>query len=71
MISSTANHLMEYKTTIAASGVSLDLVQWIDKQAKLKCTNRSTIIRQILTQRLAEESGSMESMDKHPSQEAA
>jgi len=59
---------MEYKTTIAASGVSLDLVQWIDEQAKLKCTNRSTIIRQILMQRLAEESPSMA---KHPAPEAA
>jgi metal-responsive CopG/Arc/MetJ family transcriptional regulator len=41
--------------TIAASGIPLALVQWIDKQAKQQCTNRSTIIRQILTQRAAED----------------
>jgi metal-responsive CopG/Arc/MetJ family transcriptional regulator len=39
---------------IAASGVPLALVQWLDEQAKQQCTNRSTIIRQILTQRAAE-----------------
>lgn len=49
---------MANTTTIAASGVPLDLVEWIDRQAKQQCTNRSTIIRQILTQRVAEESSS-------------
>jgi metal-responsive CopG/Arc/MetJ family transcriptional regulator len=39
--------------TVAASGVPLALVQWLDEQAKQQCTNRSTIIRQILTQRAA------------------
>jgi len=47
---------MPKTTTIAASGVPQDLVLWIDDQAKQQCTNRSTIIRQILTKRLAEES---------------
>ena len=47
---------MANTTTIAASGVPLDLVEWIDRQAKQQCTNRSTIIRQILTQRLNDES---------------
>ena len=46
---------MENKTTIAAAGIPQDLVQWLDEQAKQQCTNRSTIIRQILTKRLAEE----------------
>jgi metal-responsive CopG/Arc/MetJ family transcriptional regulator len=46
---------MANTTTIAASGVPQDLVLWLDEQAKQKCTNRSTIIRQILTKRLAEE----------------
>jgi hypothetical protein len=41
--------------TVAASGVPLALVQWLDEQAKQQCTNRSTIIRQILTQRAAED----------------
>jgi len=46
---------MANTTTIAASGVPQDLVLWLDEQAKQQCTNRSTIIRQILTKRLAEE----------------
>jgi metal-responsive CopG/Arc/MetJ family transcriptional regulator len=49
---------MPNTTTIAAAGVPLELVQWLDEQAKQQCTNRSTIIRQILTQRVAEESSS-------------
>jgi metal-responsive CopG/Arc/MetJ family transcriptional regulator len=47
---------MANTTTIAASGVPQDLVLWLDEQAKQQCTNRSTIIRQILTQRVNEES---------------
>jgi len=47
---------MANTTTIAASGVASDLVDWLDEQAKKQCTNRSTIIRQILTRRIAEES---------------
>ena len=47
---------MANTTTIAASGVPQDLVLWLDEQAKLQCTNRSTIIRQILTRRVNEES---------------
>jgi metal-responsive CopG/Arc/MetJ family transcriptional regulator len=47
---------MPNTTTIAASGVPLDLVSWLDEQAQKQCTNRSTIIRQIITQRVAEES---------------
>ena len=46
---------MANTTTIAASGVPQDLVLWLDEQAKQQCTNRSTIIRQILTRRLAED----------------
>jgi metal-responsive CopG/Arc/MetJ family transcriptional regulator len=46
---------MANTTTIAASGVPLALVQWLDLQAKQQCTNRSTIIRQIITQRAAED----------------
>ena len=56
MIPAISNLLMANTTTIAASGVPQDLVLWIDEQAKQQCTNRSTIIRQILTRRLAEES---------------
>lgn len=54
---------MANTTTIAASGVPQDLVLWLDEQAKQQCTNRSTIIRQIITARIAEESvdGSHES----------
>ena len=48
--------LMPNTTTIAASGVPQDLVLWLDEQAKQQCTNRSTIIRQIITQRVAGES---------------
>jgi len=59
---------MANTTTIAASGVSLDLVQWIDEQAKAQCTNRSTIIRKIIAQRIAEES---ETRDQQSSKEAA
>jgi metal-responsive CopG/Arc/MetJ family transcriptional regulator len=47
---------MPNTTTIAASGVPQDLVLWLDEQAKQQCTNRSTIIRQIITQRVAGES---------------
>jgi metal-responsive CopG/Arc/MetJ family transcriptional regulator len=47
---------MPNTTTIAASGVPQDLVLWLDEQAKQQCTNRSTIIRQILSARVAEES---------------
>jgi metal-responsive CopG/Arc/MetJ family transcriptional regulator len=47
---------MTNTTTIAAAGVPQDLVLWLDEQAKHQCTSRSTIIRQILTQRLAQES---------------
>jgi metal-responsive CopG/Arc/MetJ family transcriptional regulator len=47
---------MPNTTTIAASGVPQDLVLWLDEQAKQQCTNRSTIIRQILTQRVTGES---------------
>ena len=59
---------MANTTTIRASGVSLDLVKWIDEQAKAQCTNRSTIIRQIIAQRIAEES---ETRDQQSSKEAA
>jgi metal-responsive CopG/Arc/MetJ family transcriptional regulator len=45
---------MTKTTTIAASGVPLELVQWIDEKAKEQSTNRSTIIRQILMKRVAE-----------------
>jgi metal-responsive CopG/Arc/MetJ family transcriptional regulator len=47
---------MANTTTIAASGVPQNLVLWLDEQAKQQCTNRSTIIRQILTRKLNEES---------------
>ena len=47
---------MANTTTIAASGVPQDLVLWLDEQAKQQCTNRSTIIRQILTRKLNEQS---------------
>jgi hypothetical protein len=47
---------MPNTTTIAASGVPQNLVLWLDEQAKQQCTNRSTIIRQIITQRVAGES---------------
>jgi metal-responsive CopG/Arc/MetJ family transcriptional regulator len=47
---------MPKTTTIAASGVPLELVEWIDEQAKQHCTNRSTIIRQILSRKVSEES---------------
>jgi metal-responsive CopG/Arc/MetJ family transcriptional regulator len=47
---------MPNKTTIAASGVPLELVEWIDEQAKQQCTNRSTIIRQIIAQKVNQES---------------
>jgi metal-responsive CopG/Arc/MetJ family transcriptional regulator len=55
MISAISKTLMANTTTIAASGVPQDLVLWLDEQAKQQCTNRSTIIRQILTARVAEE----------------
>ena len=45
---------MANTTTIAASGVPQDLVLWLDEQAKQQCTNRSTIIRQILTRKAEE-----------------
>ena len=47
---------MPTTTTIAASGVPSELVKWLDEQAQKNCTNRSTIIRQILLQHIAEES---------------
>lgn len=47
--------LMPNTTTIAASGVPQDLVLWLDEEAKKNCTNRSTIIRQILAAKVAEE----------------
>jgi metal-responsive CopG/Arc/MetJ family transcriptional regulator len=50
---------MPNTTTIAASGVPLELVEWIDEQAKKHCTNRSTIIRQILCRKVNEESKSL------------
>jgi metal-responsive CopG/Arc/MetJ family transcriptional regulator len=56
MIPAISKLLMANKTTIAASGVPQDLVLWIDEQAKQQCTNRSTIIRQIIAKRVAEES---------------
>jgi len=59
---------MANTTTIAASGVPLDIVQWIDEQAKLQCTSRSTIIRQIISQRVAEQA---ESHEQESSKEAA
>ncbi len=37
--------------TIAAAGVPRDLVEWLDEEARRQCTSRSTIMRQILTQR--------------------
>jgi metal-responsive CopG/Arc/MetJ family transcriptional regulator len=55
---------MPNTTTIAASGVPQDLVLWLDEQAKQQCTNRSTIIRQIITQRVAGESVT-ESQESH------
>jgi len=68
MIRRISKSLMANTTTIAASGVPLDLVQWIDEKAKQQCTNRSTIIRQIVTQRIAEES---ESQLQNSTKEAA
>jgi metal-responsive CopG/Arc/MetJ family transcriptional regulator len=47
---------MEDTTTIAAAGVPLDLVEWLDEQAKSQCTSRSTIIRQILSKRVHQDS---------------
>lgn len=47
---------MPNTTTIAASGVPLELVEWIDEQAKQQCTSRSTIIRQIITQKVNQQS---------------
>jgi len=55
---------MPNKTTIAASGVPSELVEWLDEQAKKNCTNRSTIIRQILLQRIAEESAHDEEINE-------
>jgi metal-responsive CopG/Arc/MetJ family transcriptional regulator len=46
---------MPNTTTIAASGVPLELVEWIDEQAKQQCTSRSTIIRQIISKRVNQE----------------
>ena len=62
---------MPNTTTIAASGVPQDLVLWLDERAKQQCTNRSTIIRQILTQRLAQESNLKLVEDVHDEKEAA
>jgi metal-responsive CopG/Arc/MetJ family transcriptional regulator len=56
---------MENKTTIAAAGIPQDLVQWLDEQAKVQCTSRSTIIRQILSQRVNQEAHNpVESTDR-------
>jgi metal-responsive CopG/Arc/MetJ family transcriptional regulator len=50
---------MANTTTIAAAGVPQDLVEWLDEQAKAQCTSRSTIIRQILSKRVNQESGNL------------
>ena len=54
--------------TISASRVPIEDVEWLDIKAKAQSTKRSTIIRQIIAQRIADEANQLDAASSVNSQ---